>query len=778
MLGPLTTATGPAYELQLHGFGAEGTRAIFTARGDFRAEAGEWDRLSALYRGAPARASTRQPRRGHCARRRRGRVPGHRSLVVLRRPGEAVRLARRTPDTRRTGSRLLARASRGSRCLCRSCRTTFSARPCGFAPQSCVGSLQHKISLEIVDKRFSLQPSMVEFMTQRLVKAVTERLIEEITSELLSTRLQVFNTHALLKTQSSQHVRATQRRLILRPILDSVSGRLPSGADTATTLDKVLDVLRRDYRGRPTYAAGNILNMLVQLGVDLRGLDFSALCIWQADLEGVNLQDVDFSESRFAKCCFTRDVRYQIHAVAFDAKGEVIAAGDPSGFIHVWRLLDGRLLYRVHAHENWVRRLLFIDDGRQLVSAGDDSHDRSLGCRQRASAAHVRGTHELGERPGLLRSEPSARQRQRGRDGAALEPRRPQRRRVGSVQGGRRRRPLDRVRDRTATSSRAGALMGSSIRWFSCAAGSGRRSKRTGEASTPSSTRRTPVLASGGADGRLRLWDPTSLKERGELVSPGGEIVSLAAHADMQRLASASRDGIVRLWDVGTGRVTQTLQGHTGAVNSIDISTDGRTVLSAGEDQSVRVWTLADGNCVRQLGYVRIVWAVAWSTDGSRVATGHDNNRVRIWDVRSGACVMALEGHQRWVQGVAWSADGRRLASASADGTVRVWQLDTRRCLHELTEHTHWVVSVSWSSDGGLLASGSRDGTVRIWDAWYGRCVDVLRAHESWLWAMRFSADGTRLASGGEDGRALVWDVASRKQFGEMAGHSRGVWCL
>jgi len=37
----------------------------------------------------------------------------------------------------------------------------------------------------------------------------------------------------------------------------------------------------------PGYAAGNILNMLVHLGADLTGYDFSHLAVWEAYVQGV-----------------------------------------------------------------------------------------------------------------------------------------------------------------------------------------------------------------------------------------------------------------------------------------------------------------------------------------------------------------------------------------------------------------------------------------------------------------------------------------------------------
>jgi uncharacterized protein YjbI with pentapeptide repeats len=46
---------------------------------------------------------------------------------------------------------------------------------------------------------------------------------------------------------------------------------------------------------KPSHAAGNILNMLVHLGADLTGYDFSGLAVWQAYVQGVELSHINFS---------------------------------------------------------------------------------------------------------------------------------------------------------------------------------------------------------------------------------------------------------------------------------------------------------------------------------------------------------------------------------------------------------------------------------------------------------------------------------------------------
>ena len=72
-----------------------------------------------------------------------------------------------------------------------------------------------------------------------------------------------------------------------------------------------------------------------------------------------------------------------------------------------------------------------------------------------------------------------------------------------------------------------------------------------------------PLLASGGDDGTVRLWDPVAGEQIGyPLTGHTGGVRALAAFrpADERvRLASGSDDETVRVWDPATGASTHVL---------------------------------------------------------------------------------------------------------------------------------------------------------------------------------------------------------------------------
>ncbi len=222
-------------------------------------------------------------------------------------------------------------------------------------------SLIEKATLTLIEKSqtvalFTLQPVVMEY--------VTDRLIEQVCIELNTGRLALFNTHALIKAQAKDFVRSSQVRLILKPVANTLLSTL-SKKEVESNLQQILSILRQKSPLRPGYAAGNTINLLVQLKSDLTSYHFSDLAVWQAYLQGVDLHNVNFTRTDLKESVFTQTF-CSIHTVAFSPNGELLAAGTASGEVRLWRA-DGQQIFIRKGHSDWVRSVAFSPDGCTLV---------------------------------------------------------------------------------------------------------------------------------------------------------------------------------------------------------------------------------------------------------------------------------------------------------------------------------------------------------------------------------------------------------------------------
>jgi eukaryotic-like serine/threonine-protein kinase len=278
------------------------------------------------------------------------------------------------------------------------------------------------------------------------------------------------------------------------------------------------------------------------------------------------------------------------------------------------------------------------------------------------------------------------------------------------------------------------------------------------------------LLATGGYDGTVRLWDTTTGQTSHTLTFGtsllGGVAVSSllggVAFSPGGTLLAIGIDKTVRLWDTTTGRTIRTLTGHTDFVLAVAFSPDG-TLATGSRDKTARLWETTTGQAIRTLAdHTSSVYGVGFSPDGTLLATrgvyaGSSDKTVWLWDTATGQAIRTLTGPTGDVSGMAFSPDGALLATSSEDGTARLWDTATGQTIRTLTGHASNLRGVAFSPDGTLLATASYDKTVRLWDTTSGQAIHTVTGHTGWVLAVAFSPDGTLLATVGDDQTARLW---------------------
>lgn len=143
------------------------------------------------------------------------------------------------------------------------------------------------------------------------------------------------------------------------------------------------------------------------------------------------------------------------------------------------------------------------------------------------------------------------------------------------------------------------------------------------------------VLASGGWDGEVRLWDYITGQQR-VVIALGDWVRHLAASPDGSTLAAACKDGTIRLIDASGGRITRAIPAHERGTDAVAFSPDGSLLVSGGRDNMIRLWNLrdpADAPLATLAGHAKPVLAVAFHPLGSLIVSGGGDNTVRLWGV-------------------------------------------------------------------------------------------------------------------------------------------------
>ncbi|HTL87810.1 MAG TPA: NB-ARC domain-containing protein, partial [Leptolyngbya sp.] len=621
----------------------------------------------------------------------------------------------------------------------------------------------------IVEKRgakFTQQPVVMEY--------VIDQFIDRVFQELCSESFHLLMSHAVIKATVEDHIRDRQTRMIMQPLIDRLSAPSHCQTDLEDKLRHLLVKLRARSGCAPGYAAGNILNLLCCLKTDLTGYDFSDLAVWQAQLQGVNLHQVNFSRADLKKSVFSETLG-NVWSVAFSPDGSVLAAGDTAGTIHLWNVLDSQKLLTCEGHQHWVCEVAFSSDGNLIVSASGDNTvkiwNAKTGDCLRTLTDHQDWVISIALSPTAPIFASSSADRTI---------------RLWDLNTGKLLKVLEGHQHWVCTiafSPDGQTLVSGSddrtIRLWDIQTGDCVRTIE-GHTNTVRSVTFSPdgtLLASGSEDATIKLWDSQTTACIKTLTGHLEQVRCVSFSPDGQLLLSGSFDQTIKLWDRASGKCLRTLHEHRGVVRSVIFSPDGKTIASGSADQSVRFWHTQTGACCKTLqGYTNFVLSVEFSFDNQYLATTNTDQTVNLWD-SSGACISSFYGHENWVWTVAFSPEDQLLASGSFDHTVRVWNRSNNQCLKVLRGHTNWVWSVMFSPNGKTLASGSFDQTIRLWNPNTGECLQILTA-QSRIWSIAYSPDGEFLASGEENHSIHLWNPHTGQCLQTLQGHTNRVMSI
>jgi len=250
----------------------------------------------------------------------------------------------------------------------------------------------------------------------------------------------------------------------------------------------------------------------------------------------------------------------------------------------------------------------------------------------------------------------------------------------------------------------------------------------------------------------------------------GGAVQAVAASA-RGLVATGGADGEVRLWRAHGDRLRLVRELAVGpatdVVKSVAFSPDGRMLAAGATDEQVRVWRLAGSAGPRPIttlgGFASWVNAVAFSPDGTALAAGASGALAQVWRTTDWHLTATVPGPVNFTS-VAFVPGTDLLLTGGIDGVARLRPLDGPR----LTDFGDLIGAAAQSADGSQIwvAPGSENPVVA-----QVRRTGALRYRETGLvlrapaaagtidQVVAASPDGSEVVAGTGAGKLVVWRI-------------------
>ncbi|KAF3700233.1 Transducin beta-like protein 3 [Channa argus] len=297
------------------------------------------------------------------------------------------------------------------------------------------------------------------------------------------------------------------------------------------------------------------------------------------------------------------------------------------------------------------------------------------------------------------------------------------------------------------------------------------------------------LLATGGCDGTIKIWDVVKQYCTHNLKGSSGVVHLVEFHPDISRLQlfSSSLDCGIRLWDLRSSQCMCVLQSHYSAVTSLSFSTDGGTMVSSGRDKICTVWDLKTRKAKRTVPIYEAVEGVVLlpeNEDFSKIGvkskdlhfiTAGSKGVLRVWDASTACCIytqtlpstlnpVSEDEEERdddpcSIMHLLHLPSSSRLATVTAEHNILLYQLPELTTQQQFVGYNDEVLDVKFlGKNDSHIVVATNSCQLKVFELLTNSC-QILYGHTDTVLSLDVFKKGSLFASCAKDRSVRVWHM-------------------
>ena len=274
------------------------------------------------------------------------------------------------------------------------------------------------------------------------------------------------------------------------------------------------------------------------------------------------------------------------------------------------------------------------------------------------------------------------------------------------------------------------------------------------------------------------------------------------------RLASGGEDGKIRIWDLHKRKSIAILDSHVSVVRSLDYSTHTGLLLSASRDKTVILWDAKTWQVKTTVPVLEGVESAGFVVDGTLFYTGGETARLRVWDVTGQEKTQEQEvGDEiEAIVDVLHHADLPFLLSVQANQMLVMYSLaplqisstdpsiSSLPVIRRISGTHDEIIDLAYiGRDSNVMALATNEEDIRLISIdrgtttsgrdsstpYFGADVGLLKGHDDIIITIDTDWSGHWLATGAKDNTAKLWRLdpanSSFTCYATFTGHAESI---